>query len=307
MLPASFEKSARPDPRRLLLVDGHAYAYRAFYAIRKLNAPDGRPTNAIFGFLKMLERMKVLVEPTDLAVVWDGGLAQERITALPGYKAQRPPMPDALASQLGEIQRWLAAARIVSCLRDGVEADDWIGTLAHRAEAAGWEVVIASSDKDFMQLVSGKVRLLNPGDKSERLWGRDEVVEKSGVEPCQIVDWLSLVGDSVDNIPGAPGVGALTAANLLKKFGSVSAIISELHQVTPERIRLALEASQEVLRRNQNLIRLKTDLDPSFGPELVTLACARGDVDLMIQLCAEWGFRSLRAELERNRAEPVLL
>ena len=291
----------------LLLVDGHAYAYRAFHAIRSLSSPAGYPTNAIFGFIKMLAKMRAMLDPTHLAVVWDGGLSEERLAALPGYKAQRPPMPDSLKQQLDGLQAWLEAAEIASLRHEGVEADDWIGSLASRAESAGWSVIIASSDKDFMQLVSDRVGLFNPGDKTGKIWGPADVAAKTGVEPHQVVDWLSLVGDSVDNIPGAKGIGPRTAAELLTKYGSIGAMFSALSQVEPERIRQSLSDSEQILRRNQALIRLKTDLDHASGADLESMALRAGHLDQMIELCAGWGFRSLRQELERDRAEPALL
>ena len=203
---------------RLLIIDGHAYAYRAFHAIRELRSPAGQPTNAIYGFVKMLEKMRAAVEPTHLMVVWDGGLSGERLAALPDYKAHRPEMPADLRPQLDWIVDYLAAAGIASYRADGVEADDYIATLA-RSAAAGWNVVIASDDKDFMQLVSARIGLLNPNDKTGMIWGRTQVLAKSGVEPEQVADWLALMGDAVDNIPGVPGVGPKTAAELLKQFG----------------------------------------------------------------------------------------
>src|SRR5690242_7021315 len=133
---------------RLLIVDGHAYAYRAFHAIRELRSPAGQPTNAIYGFVKMLAKMRTTVEPTHLIVVWDGGLNAERLAALPEYKAQRPEMPGDLRPQLDEITGYLKSSGIASFCRDGVEADDYIACLARRAAAAGMTVVIASSDKD---------------------------------------------------------------------------------------------------------------------------------------------------------------
>jgi len=123
---------------RLLLVDGHAFAYRAYHAIRSLHAPDGRPTNAIFGFIKMVTKLRAAAMPTHGAVIWDGGLAAERIAALPEYKAQRPPMPEALEQQLDEMVAWLRASRMASGCRDGVEADDWIAALARKRTVGRW-------------------------------------------------------------------------------------------------------------------------------------------------------------------------
>ncbi len=192
---------------RLLIIDGHAYAYRAFHAIRSLHSPDGRPTNAIYGFVKMLAKLRAVVKPTHLIVVWDGGLSAERVEELPEYKAQRPEMPDDLKPQLDEMVRYLEAAGVASFCREGVEADDYIACLARRAADAGMTVVIASSDKDFMQLVSARVGLLNPNDKSEMVWTDEQVRAKAGVEPAQIVDWLSLMGDAWTTFRACPAWG----------------------------------------------------------------------------------------------------
>ncbi|MEN9676338.1 MAG: hypothetical protein RIS76_2234, partial [Verrucomicrobiota bacterium] len=206
---------------RLLLVDGHAYAYRAFHAIRSLNSPEGRPTNAIFGFVKMLQKMVGSLKPTHVLVLWDAGLAIERRTALPDYKANRPPTPEPLEEQFPQIETWLDAVGYAQFQEDGTEADDWIGTYARRAEVAGWSVVIASSDKDFLQLVNDRIGILNPNDKSDKIWSAADVEAKTGVRPDQVADWLSLIGDAVDNIPGVSGVGPKTAAELLRKYGSI--------------------------------------------------------------------------------------
>lgn len=283
----------------LLLVDGHAYAYRAFYAIRSLNAPDGSPTNAIYGFLKMLARLRAAASPTHLAVIWDGGLSPERMAAHPEYKAQRPPMPDGLARQMDGIVEYLRAAGLASWCRDGVEADDWIAAAARRAVDAGARVVIASADKDFMQLVTPRVGLLNPGDKSERVWTDAEVIAKTGVRPGQIVDWLSLVGDSVDNIPGVPGIGPKTATGLLQQFGSMDVLYARLPEVKSERVRESLATAREAMARNRELIRLRDDVGGEF--RLVDTVPGAEDARRLAELFRGWGFRSLLHELEARR------
>ncbi|HEY9174650.1 MAG TPA: 5'-3' exonuclease H3TH domain-containing protein [Verrucomicrobiae bacterium] len=281
---------------RLLVVDGHAYAYRAFHAIRELKGPAGQPTNAIYGFIKMVAKLRGIVEPTHIVVVWDGGLSSERVAVLPEYKAQRPPMPAALEQQLDEIVAWLRASRVASWCRDGVEADDWIAALARWAEAEGWTVVIASSDKDFMQLVSERVGLVNPNDRSEAVWTAEQVREKTGVTPAQVVDWLSLMGDAVDNIPGVPGVGTKTAAELLGQFGTVDGLYARLPEVKSDRLRAALVAAERDVRRNRDLVRLKTELP---APVLADdLAMGAPDVEALGALYRRWGFRSLLAGLE---------
>jgi DNA polymerase-1 len=275
----------------LLLVDGHAYAYRAFHAIRVLNSPAGAPTNAIYGFIKMLGKMRALLAPTHLAVVWDGGLAAERMADLPAYKENRPPMPSELEQQLPGMTAWLEAVRCASLVQDGVEADDWIAALAHRAEAGDLAVVIASADKDFMQLVSAGIGLLNPNDKAEKIWTADDVRAKTGVAPEQIVDWLSLIGDSVDNIAGVTGVGPKTAAGLLRQYGSADGLYARLAEVKPEKLRASLRDAEPVVRRNQRLIRLKDDVGGQAPIE--ALRVQPPDVEKLRGLYAQWGFRSL--------------
>jgi DNA polymerase-1 len=286
---------------RLLIVDGHAYAYRAFHAIRDLRSPGGQPTNAIYGFVKMLAKMRAALGPTHSVVVWDGGLSAERMAALPEYKAQRPEMPGDLKLQLDEMVGYLKAAGVPSICREGVEADDYIACLARRAADAGVEVVIASSDKDFMQLVSERIGLLNPNDKTETIWTQEQVRAKTGVEPLQIVDWLSLTGDSVDNIPGVPGVGPKTAAELLNQFGTVRRVYERLDEVKSERLRANLSAAEDAVRRNRELVRLREDLPCEFS--LDELAGKPADAGRLRELYQRWGFRTLLATLEESVRE----
>lgn len=287
--------------RILLLIDGHAYAYRAFFAIRSLNSPDGRPTNAIYGFLKMTEKLRSIVSPTHVAVIWDGGLAKIRTEDLPDYKANRPTMPEELSQQIEAIGQYLAADGITSLCRDGVEADDWIGVAAKRAEQTGYTVVIASSDKDFMQLVSDRVGLYNPGDKSEKIWKSTDVEAKTGVKPGQIVDWLALIGDTVDNIPGVLGVGPKTASALLTQFGNCDALYSNLNQVASVRTREALKTAREAVERNRRLVRLPVELDVECDPD--AWGKRRPDLQKLADLFGSWGFKSLHESVENRLIE----
>ena len=285
---------------RLLIVDGHAYAYRAFHAIRDLRSPTGQATNAVYGFLKMLEKMRTAIRPTHLIVVWDGGLSVERMAALPEYKAQRPAMPDDLRPQFDEIGSFLDAEGIAQYCGDGVEADDYIGVLAQRAASEGWSVVIASSDKDFMQLVTERIGLLNPNDKTGKIWGRDEVFAKAEVEPGQIIGWLALMGDAVDNIPGVPGVGPKTAAGLLAEFGTVENLLMRVAEVKSERIKAAIAFSAESVRRNLNLVRLQS-VACNFKPE--GLVVRKRDEEKLRGLFRRWGFKGMLAELDAQLSE----
>ena len=287
---------SKPISDRLLIVDGHAYAYRAFHAIQKLNGPDGAPTNAIYGFIKMLLKMETTLKPTHHCVVWDGGLCARRMEALPEYKVHRPPMPGDLERQLPEIESYLEASNVPSFTNEGVEADDWIASQACCAARAEVDVVIASADKDFLQLVSPRVGLLNPNDKSETVWKAEQVRAKTGLEPEQVVDWLSLIGDAVDNIDGVPGVGPKTATDLLKQFGSIDQLYARLGEVKSERIRANLQAAEASVRRNQKLIRLHTDLPCEFNLE--ELMVRAPDPDRLRPLYQRWGFKTLLAQTE---------
>jgi DNA polymerase-1 len=288
---------------RLLIVDGHAYAYRSFYAIRHLNSPSGAPTNAIYGFIKTLAKLRAQLAPTHAAVVWDGGLDAQRMEAHPEYKAQRPPMPDDLGQQIDGIVQYLEAAGVASLCRDGVEADDWIARIARRL-AEGMPVVIASSDKDFMQLVSPRIGLLIPNDKSEKVWSAAEVRLKTGVAPEQIVDWLSLIGDTVDNIPGVPGIGPKTATELLNQFGSIESLYGRLGEVKSERHRASLQAASAVVRRNQELIRLRDD---SPDVPLERLVLREPDQGRLRELFDQWGFKRMIAELMPEPVQQALI
>ena len=280
---------------RLLIIDGHSYAYRAFHAIRELHSPSGQPTNAIYGFIKMAAKLRASVVPTHWIAVWDGGLSAERLSVLPEYKAQRPEMPELLRPQLDEMAEYLGAARVASFCREGIEADDAIACIARRAEGMNWTVVIASSDKDFMQLVSARVGLMNPNDKTETVWTDEQVRAKTGVEPAQIVDWLSLMGDNVDNIPGVPGVGPKTAAELLKQFGSVEKLFGRLDEVKSDRLRAALHGAKDAVRRNRELVRLH-EVPCDISPD--EMAVKAPDTERLGALYSRWGFKTLLAGLK---------
>lgn len=273
----------------ILLIDGHAFAYRAFFAIRNLRSPQGAPTNAIYGFIQMVRRLRERLQPVGCLVLWDGGLSADRVQMLPGYKANRPEMPADLESQLDEINKYLDAVGMPWVVRDGVEADDLIATLARRFEKQGRLTVIASSDKDFMQLVGDAVLLSNPGDKTGELWGKDRVRSKTGVAPDQIVDWLSLIGDSVDNIQGVPGIGPKTAASLLGRFGSIERLYGSLDQVENDRIRTLLAASREIVERNRSLILLDDAIAIDDHDALVIPR--KADAPGLQALLKGWGFR----------------
>lgn len=251
--------------RRLLIIDGTGHLYRSFFAIKALSRHDGTPTNAVFGFIRAVHQFKQVWRPTHLVVTWDGGTPQARLDLLPTYKAQRPPMPDPLRSQIAPIFEYLERAAVPVIRLEREEADDVIASLAAWAEREGVdEVLIASSDKDLFQVVDDRVSIIGTSKDEPRV-NADAIRLKTGVLPGQIVDWLALAGDSVDNIPGVEGIGSKTAARLMGQFGSLEALWPRLSEVEPERIRTRLGEARSRVETNVRLVRLLSHLDCSPG------------------------------------------
>ena len=245
--------------RKLLLVDGTAVVYRAFYAIRELSTRSGTPTNALFGFVRMLTQLKETWLPTHWGVMFDGGLPRERRELLESYKAQRPPMPDSLRSQLPLVQEYLNLAGVPWTRMEGEESDDVMASLAEWSRPDCDAILIATSDKDMFQLVDEKVKVVPVAGKDGVL-DLEGVKAKTGVLPAQIVDWLSMVGDNADNIPGVPGIGPKTAAKLLEQLGTVDAVFEHISEAGSSRLQELLAEHRSVIARNRAMMRLRTDL-----------------------------------------------
>lgn len=241
---------------KLILVDGLACVYRSFYAVKGLTRADGVPVNALYGFILQLESVLREINPSHIGVLFDGGLSEQRTAILPDYKAQRPPMPEELKSQLPLINEFLDAVGMYWFLADGIEADDAIAAMVWQFADVAEETYVVTSDKDMFQLINDKVSMLLPG-KDKKMLDVAGVIAKTGVEPAQIVDWLAMVGDASDNIQGVPGVGAKTAAKLLQEYGSLDGIMQNVDSIGREKTRASLIASKEILRRNVELITLK--------------------------------------------------
>ncbi|MDR0993536.1 MAG: hypothetical protein LBN38_03075 [Verrucomicrobiota bacterium] len=239
----------------ILLIDGLAVAYRAFYAVKGLATPDGRPTNALFGFIRMLRQLEAQWKPDRIVVAFDGGTPPHRLEKCPAYKAQRPPMPDELRSQLPLINEFLEAAGIPAVRLNQQEADDVLATLADRAARNGNVVRIATGDKDLMQLVDEYIRMVPPTKAEEEL-DATAVLLKTGVAPAQIVDWLALIGDVADNIPGISGVGPKTAAKLLNQFGTLENCLARTDEIGSGTLREKMRAGAETARVNVELMEL---------------------------------------------------
>jgi len=208
----------------LILVDGSSYLYRAFHALPSLSTSSGQHTGAIYGVANMLRRLLKDYQPERMVVVFDAKGKTFRDDLYADYKANRPPMPDELRSQIELLHELVQAMGLPMLVVDGVEADDVIGTLAAQAAAAGMDTLISTGDKDMAQLVNGHVTLVNTMDNTTL--DVPGVEEKFGIPPERIIDYLALVGDTSDNIPGVPKVGPKTAVKWLKQYGSLDEIIA---------------------------------------------------------------------------------
>ncbi len=251
--------------KTLLLFDGNNLFYRSFFAIPPLATRAGLPTNAVLGFTNVLR--KVLTdEPHDFAAVtFDAGGRTPRHERFPAYKANRPPTPDTLKQQTPYTRRLCAALGLPVLETPGIEADDLIGTLARRAVEEGCRVLIVSSDKDLLQLVNEVVTVIHPV-KYERL-DPEAVRSKFGVPPEQVTDVLALMGDSIDNIPGVPGIGEKGASKLVSEYGSLESLLERAHEVRNKRQREALEQHGEGARLSKELVTIATDLELDVGLE----------------------------------------
>jgi DNA polymerase-1 len=282
--------------KRLLLVDGSALLYRAYFAFIRnpLRNARGEPTSAAFGVLGTLIPILDEQRPDHLAMVFDTAAPTFRHREYAAYKAHRPPIPPELAAQIPRVRALLESLGIPILEQEGVEADDLIGSLAREAEIAGCEVWIVTSDKDFYQLVSERVRLLAPrgrGDQHLRV-DREAVRERFGVGPEQMVDLLALMGDASDNVPGVPGVGEKTAAQLVTSFGTVENLYRSLDKIERPSLREKLRANEDKARLSRKLVTIRVDLP--LDHHWNELSRRRPNREELLRLLDELEFRTLR-------------
>ena len=278
---------------RLVLIDGSSYLYRAFHALPPLTAPDGTPTGALFGVLNML-RATLKEAPECAAFVIDASGPTFRDALYPEYKANRPPMPLDLRAQVEPMLAIVEALGFPILRVEGVEADDVIGTLALQAAAAGVEVTVSTSDKDFAQLVRPGIALVNTMSGS-RLATAEDVVAKFGVRPEQIVDYLALMGDSVDNVPGVDKCGPKTAAKWLGEHGTLDAVMANAMDVGGK-IGENLRAALPRLPLNRELVTIKADVALELPHDALHLRPR--DVDALRVLYGRYGFHQAARDLD---------
>jgi DNA polymerase-1 len=277
----------------LFLIDGHSQIYRAYHAIRGLTGPDGRSTNAVYGFVTMLRKLVADQRPELVACAFDLAGPTFRSALAADYKANRPAMPDDLVAQIPLVHRACDALGVPVLSCEGFEADDVIGTVAERATRGGYDVVIVTGDKDMFQLVGDGVRVFNPRDDGT-WYDADGVREKFGVPPALVVDVLALTGDPVDNIKGVPGVGDKGARDLIAAFGSLDALLERAAEVTQKKYREALITGADLARQSRELARIRLDAPIAFDVE--AFRYQGPDRQACYDLFAELGFRSLLSE-----------
>jgi DNA polymerase-1 len=291
---------------KLLLVDGHYYVYRSFFAIQNLSNSRGEPTNAIFGFTKTLRLMMKHLQPDLGAIFWDEGLPQRRVELQPGYKETRKEMPAPMVPQLDYIRKLTPLLGFKNVSLPNTEADDLMGCYAVRAAQRGIDVVLATNDKDLYQLVgphvtvytTAKADLVSPKD-AFALLGEKEVIAKWDVPPDQIGDILAIAGDSVDNIPGV-GLGRKAAAKLILEHGNLETLLANLDKVKSERTREKLKAGYEQILQNRKMVAL----DCHMGlPEPIDQLGIRPDYPGLISALEKCEFKSLLQEVKDEAAK----
>jgi DNA polymerase-1 len=290
---------------KALLIDGFNLAYRCFFAIPELTRSDGFPTNALHGWVKSIWKLADQEKPDATGVFFDLGGSQDRLALHPEYKGTRKEMPDALVLQLPHVKALTKAMGLKSVEQRGVESDDLLASEAVSLARAGNEVLIVSSDKDFAQIVGERIQImLPPPTANPKLgWRRLDaagVMEKYGVPPAQIPDYLSLIGDTSDNIPGVGGVGPKTAAKWLAAYGNIGEVIARAPELEPERFRPLVAAAADRLRLNLRLTTLNLALP------VVPLEKPAPQFAELARILEEMEMRSTLAEARERYGQPEL-
>ncbi|NMC20325.1 MAG: DNA polymerase I [Thermogutta sp.] len=284
-----------PADRKVFVVDAHSLIHQLFHAIAPLTAPDGRPVNAVFGFVRDILNLLRQYQPDYLICAFESAEPTFRKEMYAEYKAQRPRLDDDLRSQFELIRRFMEALGVLCVSVPGYEADDILATIARQVEREGGECVLVTNDKDCRQLLSDKVRLLNL--RKRTFLDAAGLEAEWGIRPDQAADFQILVGDATDNIPGVPGVGPKTAAKWLRQYGSLDQILAQADKIQPEKLRRNLIASRDRMVATRPLVELRTDVPLPFCRDAARPGPIRREA--VQQLCEELGFRSLLPEIER--------
>lgn len=278
----------------IYLVDGSSYIHRAYHAIRDLTNSKGFPTNAIYGVLRMLIKLLKEKTPRYVSVVFDSKGPNFRHQIFPEYKANRPPLPESLVVQIPIIKELVAALGLHSLEMEGYEADDLIGSLARAFEREGYHVVLVSGDKDLKQLLSPNITMWDP--MKDQQIDYETIKRELNLEPAQLVDVMALSGDSIDNIPGVPGIGEKTALKLIQEFGSLEKLFSSVDEIKTAKLRERLAQNKEMALLSRRLVKIKDDLRLSVSPP----SLGKRDERELSRLLRELEFASLWRELGKE-------
>ncbi len=296
-----------PSKPPFILVDGSSYLFRAFHGLPPLTNTKGQDTGAIYGVINMLKSLIKQYSPTHIGVVFDAKGKTFRDDIYPEYKANRPPMPDELRSQIAPLHEMIKAMGLPLIIEDGVEADDVIGTLARQAGEQGIDTLISTGDKDMAQLVNEHVTLINT--MNNQLMDVQGVQDKFGIPPELVIDFLALKGDKVDNIPGVPGVGDKSAQGLLNGIGGIEAIYQNLDKIAELGFRGAktlgkkMAEYEEQARLSYKLATIDVDLNLDYSPQ--TLTPEQADNDKLADLYSEYEFKRWYTEVTSSQATPA--
>lgn len=282
---------------RLFLIDASSYIYRAFFALPHLSNSKGLPTNAAYGFTQMLLKVIKDQQPTHLALIFDSKAPSFRQKIYLDYKANRPAMPEELQVQIPLIKEIVEGFKLKAVEKEGYEADDIIGTISQAAAAKGMETVIVTGDKDMMQLVSDKVTLLDT--MKDRITGPEQVRERFGVEPNQVVEVLGLAGDSTDNIPGVPGIGEKSATKLIQEFQGIEHLLESLDKVGKAKVRESLVSFADQARLSKDLVTIDCDVPLEY--KLADFQFAEPDQEKLQAIFRELEFTKLIQDFTSQR------
>ena len=286
----------------IYLIDGSSFIYRAFHAVAPLTNAEGFQTNAVFGFVNMVNKLIKDKQPSHVAVAFDSRGKVFRHQMYPEYKANRPPMPNELVGQVPYIKEVVKALGLRSFEETGIEADDIIGTAAEALTRRGARVIIVSGDKDLLQLVDDRTTMWDP--MNDKVMDAEAVRAKYQVAPERLLDCFALIGDASDNVPGVPGVGPKTAAKLILEFGTLEQLYEQVDSLKKSKMKERLIENRDSAFLSRDLIRLKTDVDIVTEPDDYLIADA--DRDKLVEIYSELGFSSLLKELDNaGQSVPV--
>ncbi|MEO0261868.1 MAG: 5'-3' exonuclease H3TH domain-containing protein, partial [candidate division WOR-3 bacterium] len=256
-----------------IIIDGTSLAYRAFFAFIKnpLRNTKGENTSAPFAFTNSILKIKRDYKPSYMAIVFDAKGKTKRHVIFEKYKATRPPMPNELVLSLKRIREITEALNLEIYEVPGYEADDVIASLVNKAKKKGWKILILSSDKDLLQIVDDDVWILDTRPKEDIFYTKEKVIEKFGIEPGKIPDYLALIGDNIDNIPGVSGIGEKTAVEIVNKFKDINDLIENYNKIENLRIRKLIEENIDNIKMAKELTKLDIDIDVDFDEEKLKL------------------------------------